>query len=183
MLKALRDLFEPGGDGVEGLGHAIRRGRRIGGRRSAVQTRLVKFVGQQQAGHQEQADVADMADLARNLADMAVELFGEQANAVFLAIGAADGVGTAVDLDGHRRHQRASVSGRLALLERRLLDLKSRAAGPVRAPDDDLFAPQPSSETDRARIHELEAAGRDAAQVLARAAEAIRASLPETEAR
>ena len=75
------------------------------------------------------------------------------------------------------------VDRALALLERRLLDLKSRAAGPGRAPDDDLFAPQPSSETDRARIHELEAAGRDAAQVLVRAAEAIRASLPETEAR
>ena len=75
------------------------------------------------------------------------------------------------------------VDRALALLERRLLDLKSRAAASGRAPDDDLFAPQPSSETDRARIHELEAAGRDAAQVLARAAEAIRASLPETEAR
>ena len=75
------------------------------------------------------------------------------------------------------------VDRALALLERRLLDLKSRAAGPGRAPDDDLFAPQPSSETDRARIHELEAAGRDAAEALTRAADAIRASLSEPEAR
>ena len=76
------------------------------------------------------------------------------------------------------------VDRALALLERRLLDLKSRAvAASGRAPDDDLFAPQPSSETDRIRIHDLESAGRDAAQALARAAEAIRASLPETEAR
>lgn len=75
------------------------------------------------------------------------------------------------------------VDRALALLERRLLDLKSRAAGAGRAPDDDLFAPQPSSETDRIRIHELESAGRDAAEVLARAADAIRDSLAEQEAR
>lgn len=75
------------------------------------------------------------------------------------------------------------VDRALALLERRLLDLKSRAAAAARAPEDDLFAPRPSSETDRARIHELEAAGRDAAEVLARAADAIRQSLAEQEAR
>ncbi len=75
------------------------------------------------------------------------------------------------------------VDRALALLERRLLDLKSRAAAAGRAPDDDLFAPRPSSETDRARIHELEAAGRDAAEVLARAADAIRQTLSDQEAR
>ena len=75
------------------------------------------------------------------------------------------------------------VDRALALLERRLLDLKSRAAGSGRAPDDDLFAPQPSSETDRIRIHELESAGRDAAEALSRAADAIRESLSDTEAR
>jgi hypothetical protein len=75
------------------------------------------------------------------------------------------------------------VDRALALLERRLLDLKSRAAAPRGAPDDDLFAPQPSSETDRARIRELEIAGQDAAQALARAADAIRDTLAEQEAR
>lgn len=75
------------------------------------------------------------------------------------------------------------VDRALALLERRLLDLKSRAAGTSRVPDDDLFAPEPSTETDRARIHELEAAGRDAAETLARAADAIRDVLAEQEAR
>lgn len=69
------------------------------------------------------------------------------------------------------------VDRALALLERRLLDLKSRAAGASRVPDDDLFADGPSSESDRARIHELEAAGRDASQALARAAEAVREAL------
>ncbi|RYF98154.1 MAG: hypothetical protein EON94_13645 [Caulobacteraceae bacterium] len=75
------------------------------------------------------------------------------------------------------------VDRALALLERRLLELKSKAAGQVRTPDDDLFAPQPSSETDRARIHDLESAGRDAAEALSRAAEAIRDTLAEQEAR
>jgi len=75
------------------------------------------------------------------------------------------------------------VDRALALLERRLLDLKSRAAGSSRVPEDDLFAPRPSSETDRARIHELEAAGRDAAEALARAADAIRLTLSEQEGR
>ena len=75
------------------------------------------------------------------------------------------------------------VDRALALLERRLLDLKSRAAGGSGAPDDDLFAPQPSSETDRIRIHELESAGRDAAATVGRAADAIRESLAEQEAR
>jgi hypothetical protein len=75
------------------------------------------------------------------------------------------------------------VDRALALLERRLLDLKSRAAGSSRVPDDDLFAPGPSSETDRLRIHELESAGRDAAQALSRAADAIRDTLAEQEAR
>ena len=37
------------------------------------------------------------------------------------------------------------VDRALALLERRLLDLKSRAASAGRAPDDDLFAPQPNA--------------------------------------
>ncbi|MBA3049852.1 MAG: hypothetical protein KKE42_10815 [Alphaproteobacteria bacterium] len=75
------------------------------------------------------------------------------------------------------------VDRALALLERRLLDLKSRAAGTSRVPDDDLFAPEPSTETDRARIHELESAGRDAAETLSRAADAIRAALADQEAR
>ena len=75
------------------------------------------------------------------------------------------------------------VDRALALLERRLMDLKSRAAGTSRVPDDDLFAPEPSSEDDRLRIHELESAGRDAAEALSRAADAIRESLAEAEAR
>lgn len=78
---------------------------------------------------------------------------------------------------------RDRVDRALALLERRLLELKSKAAGSSRVPDDDLFAPEPSSETDRLRIHELEAAGRDAAEALTRAADAIRDSLSEQEPR
>ena len=76
------------------------------------------------------------------------------------------------------------VDRALTLLERRLQELKARAARPaVEAGEDDLFAAGPSSETDRARIHELEAAGRDAAQALARAADAIRETLADREGR
>lgn len=75
------------------------------------------------------------------------------------------------------------VDRALTLLERRLQELKARAARPAAgAGEDDLFAAVPSSETDRARIHELEAAGRDAAQALARAADAIRETLADREA-
>lgn len=75
------------------------------------------------------------------------------------------------------------VDRALGLLERRLHELKAKAAA-AQAPasgDDDLFSPQPSSETDRARIRELELAGRDAVEMLARAADAIRETLREQE--
>ena len=69
------------------------------------------------------------------------------------------------------------VDRALSLLERRILELKDKAASANSNADDDLFAAQPSSAADRARIHDLEAAGRDAAQALSRAADAIRDSL------
>jgi hypothetical protein len=71
----------------------------------------------------------------------------------------------------------------LTLLERRLQDLKARAnAQAGSSGDDDLFMPQPSTETDRARIRELELAGQDAVEVLGRAADAIRDALKDQEA-
>ena len=66
----------------------------------------------------------------------------------------------------------------LGSLERKVLDLKARAAGVGRA-DDDLFAPLPSSADAAARITELEAAGAEAADALARAADAVRDVLKE----
>lgn len=76
------------------------------------------------------------------------------------------------------------VDRAITLLERRLQDLKARAAAAQIAAsgDDDLFSPQPSSESDRTRIRELELAGQDAAEVLGRVADAIRESLKEQEA-
>lgn len=67
----------------------------------------------------------------------------------------------------------------LALLERKVLDLKARPASAPPIADDDLFAPRPSNAADLARIAELETAGRDAAEALARAAEAVREVLAE----
>ena len=71
----------------------------------------------------------------------------------------------------------------LALLERRVLELKARPATAPAITDDDLFAPRPSNAADLVRITELEAAGRDAAEALGRAAEAVREVLAEQEAR
>ncbi|MDO9608337.1 MAG: hypothetical protein Q7J26_07425 [Brevundimonas sp.] len=69
---------------------------------------------------------------------------------------------------------RARIDRALAELERKILELKAR---PVSAPaiaDDDLFAPRVGNGADAARVAELEAAGREASQALARAAAAVR---------
>jgi hypothetical protein len=73
----------------------------------------------------------------------------------------------------------------LALLERKVLELKARPASPPALSDDDLFAmlaPPPARPDDARRIAELEAAGRDAATALAAAAAAVRDILAEQEA-
>ena len=74
---------------------------------------------------------------------------------------------------------RDRIDQALALLERRINDLK---AAPV-APEDDLFAVPPSPvglAADKARIAELESAGHEASRALAQAAEAVRAVLSES---
>lgn len=70
-----------------------------------------------------------------------------------------------------------------AALERKMLDLKARPA----VSDDDLFsrAPGDTGAPDagaRARIAELEAAGRDASDALARAADQLRGLLSPAQA-
>lgn len=69
---------------------------------------------------------------------------------------------------------KSRIDKALALLERKVLDLKARPASAPPIADDDLFAPRASNVADVARIEALEAAGRDAADALARAAEAVR---------
>ena len=76
---------------------------------------------------------------------------------------------------------RERIDKALALLERRVLELKARAATPS-AVDGDLFAPSVSAGPgDQRRIAELEAAGRDASAALAAAAQAVRDLLDEDE--
>lgn len=72
---------------------------------------------------------------------------------------------------------RARIDRALAELERKILELKARPASAPPIADDDLFAPRPQT----ARVAELEAAGREASQALARAAHAVREVLAETE--
>ena len=65
----------------------------------------------------------------------------------------------------------------LAALERRALDLKARSAAAATVADGDLFATHdPAAAT---RIAELEAAGREASEMLAPAAEELREMLGE----
>ena len=73
---------------------------------------------------------------------------------------------------------RARIDRALAELERKILQLKARPASAPAIADDDLFAPRPSDQ----RVAELEAAGREASDALARAAEAVRGVLAESEA-
>ena len=62
----------------------------------------------------------------------------------------------------------------LAQLETKVLELKAQAGEP-RLPDDDLFAiPASAGPSERRRIAELEAAGRDASAALGAAALAVR---------
>ncbi|TFW12426.1 hypothetical protein EGY25_10445 [Brevundimonas intermedia] len=78
---------------------------------------------------------------------------------------------------------RARIDRALAELERKILELKARPASAPAIADDDLFAPRPSdSGAADQRVAELEAAGREASDALARAAEAVRGVLAESEA-
>ncbi len=69
----------------------------------------------------------------------------------------------------------------LAQLERKVLELKARSVAAAETVDDDLFAPLAVSPAEQARIAELEAAGRQAADALGRAAEAVREVLAQHE--
>ena len=67
----------------------------------------------------------------------------------------------------------------LATLERKVLELKARPATAPAIADDDLFAASPSQAKADARVAELESAGRDASEALARAAVQIRELMAE----
>jgi hypothetical protein len=74
-----------------------------------------------------------------------------------------------------------------AALEHRILELKTRAVPAAPFVDEDLFALAPSDTGEggayaKARIAELEAAGRDASDALARAAEQLRRLLAPADA-
>lgn len=73
---------------------------------------------------------------------------------------------------------RARIDRALAELERKILELKARAASAPAIADDDLFAPRATDQ----RVAELEAAGREASEALGRAAQAVREALAESEA-
>jgi hypothetical protein len=112
------ERLDAGGGGVERLGGAgLGAGvvglqpRQLGlalGEAGAVVGQLVR---RHQRGHEEQAQVADPTHRARHLLDLAVELGGQLADVVLLAVLAADREGVAVDLDVDRTHAVVSSSG------------------------------------------------------------------------
>ena len=67
----------------------------------------------------------------------------------------------------------------LAALERKALELKARPASAPPIADDDLFAPRAPNPADVVRIAALEAAGREASDMLAEAAQTLRDLLNE----
>ena len=70
---------------------------------------------------------------------------------------------------------RDRIDRALALLERKVMELKAQPASAQPVADDDLFAiPLPAGPDAHRRIAELEAAGRDASAALAAAADAVR---------
>lgn len=79
---------------------------------------------------------------------------------------------------------RTRIDRALAELERKILELKARPASAPAIADDDLFAPRATDNgASDQRVAELEAAGREASDALARAAEAVRGVLAQSEAR
>src|SRR5690606_988375 len=103
---------------------------------------------EEQACHQEQTQVADVPDLAGHLAHMPVELSGEDTNPLLLPVGAADGVGSAVNFNGNGGHQRASCSASV-----------SRIASAARSSAWAASRPAASSSWIRARSVSLEGCG------------------------
>ena len=78
---------------------------------------------------------------------------------------------------------RDRIDRALALLERKVAELKARPASAPHDDEDDLFAiPTPARADDQRRIAELEAAGRDASAALAAAATAVRDILARDDA-
>lgn len=71
------------------------------------------------------------------------------------------------------------VDRALAALERKMHELKARPASAPSIGDDDLFASVPADTRAQARIGDLELAGREASDALARAAEQLRDLLTE----
>src|SRR5260221_1536841 len=107
-FDARGQTFDPGGEHRFGRRGVVLRGRRTvaGTVALAAQAlgRLGQFVGDDEAGHEEQAGVADLAPGLGELADLAIDILAELADAVFLALVAGDLIAAAVDRQRDLRH-------------------------------------------------------------------------------
>ena len=84
---------------------------------------LVMFVGDEKRGHQKKPLIAHLADRAQEFSDLVVDMLGELAQMVLLAVIAGDGVGAPVHHDIHERHE-------ILLAAERDADLADRAVEP-----------------------------------------------------
>lgn len=75
---------------------------------------------------------------------------------------------------------KARIDRAMNELERKLQELKAKSEA-ASLPDNDLFAPDPADAASAARVAELEAAGQEAAQALAAAAQAVRGILEQAD--
>ncbi|WP_297801155.1 hypothetical protein [uncultured Brevundimonas sp.] len=73
---------------------------------------------------------------------------------------------------------KARIDRAMNELERKLLEMKAKSDA-ASLPDNDLFAPDSSDPANAARLAELEAAGQEAAEALAAAAQAVRVILEQ----
>jgi len=73
-----------------------------------------KLIGKEQGRHQEESGLAQLTDILRDLPDLGIEQSGQFGEVGFLAILAADGVGTTVYAEGHLSHGSTLQFGRQA---------------------------------------------------------------------
>src|SRR4051794_15808114 len=96
LVDALRQRLL-GGAAVRRGGGAARAAERVG--------RLGELVGDGDAGEEQEARLAELAELLRESGDLVVEIFRKAADALLLPVVARDLVAPSVDGDGDLRHQ------------------------------------------------------------------------------
>src|SRR5690242_15926551 len=109
-LELCGNRFQPAGELLESVGELLLDDRTWRGaialQAIELETGLVQFVGDQEAGHQQQPTLARRSGALDQLADAAVEAAGKLAQMLLLPGVAGDLVVAAIDRDLNARHVR-----------------------------------------------------------------------------